>query len=340
MGKRRRNRYAPTGSARMNRHAIVAALPLILLAIPLASPLAIAAKKKPAPKPTATPAPTPTEAPPAPPEKKPAAKVEFGACPSEALNELDSEALVTFLHKRCRNLRVPENAAPTDLGNDETLVAICTREKEAIETKECHLKAHVEPAGEEGAASVALSSDGDLAIALKTSKLEKSAKPANGALMTLVVSASGDDAETKTAKSPLVWRKSQDPYGKGNYIWFPMPMFTTDFSAGPNGYRFGLSPIALAFGTRIYPSKSRSYFGISAFAAWNVLIPNDTQTLSNGTTVRINYKAAGFGVLLDASGYVSLGVGVGKTFTTDSRTDFRTWIYFGPRLLGFLTDFN
>ena len=347
--------------------ACVLAFPLSALAFPLSSPGAIAhltgapllglwapkkvtkpaPKPKPTPTPSVAPTPSPTPPPPPPPPEKPAektpAKVEFAACPTESLQELEAAALETFVRKRCRNLRVPSGAAPTEIGNDEMLVAICVRDKEAIETQECGLKGHVQLAsGENGPGSVTLVADGELAISLKTSKIEKLASPSNGTAMTLVVvtsAASGGD-DGKTARSPLVWRRAQDPYGHGAYIWFPLPMLTTDFSASPSGYRLGVTPLAVAAGTRFYPSPtSHAYFGVSAFVAWNLLVPNDTQTLSNGTTVRINYKAFGLGVLLDAAGYVSIGVGLGHTFTSDARTDFRTWIYFGPRLLGALTDF-
>jgi hypothetical protein len=163
--------------------------------------------------------------------------------------------------------------------------------------------------------------------------VEKASSPANGAALTLVVDAQGQPS----VRAPLAWRRASEGYAAGRWLWFPLPMLTSDLSSSPQGYRLGVSPIAAAAGLKVFPSTtSRGYFGLSAFVAWNLLVPNDTQTLSNGTQVRINVKAFGGGALFDASGWVALGLGLGHTFTTDARTDFRVWLYFGPRLLSFL----
>jgi hypothetical protein len=305
-------------------------------AVALAPAAAEGAKKKAAPKPKPVPtAPTPTSEPalpPKPPPPKAKARVEIGACPAESLSEMEADALVTFLRKRCRNLKVPEGSSPTELGDDESLVAICVQpgesgeEPEAVEPKSCEMTAVVELAGP----SHKLIPDGDLALVLRTARLAKSL--GHGSSFTLVVSSGGDNAETKTIRSPLTFKKPLEAYGPIG-VWVPVPMFTTDFSSSPQGYRFGITPLAVAVGGKIHPGSSSAYLGLSAFLAWNILVPNDTQTLSNGTTVRINYKAIGTGVLLDGSGWVGIGLGLGHTFTTDSRTDFRTWFYLGPRLL-------
>lgn len=310
---------------------------LSLLAVALAPQAAEGARKKAAPKPKPVPTAVPASTgepspPPKPPPPKPKARVEIGACPAESLSEIEADALVTFLRKRCRNLKVPEGSAPTEMGDDESLVALCVQPgesgeaPEAVEPKSCEMTAVVELEGP----SHKLVPDGDLALVLRTARLSKSL--GHGAHFTLVASTSGENAETKTIRSPLIFKKPFEGYGP-IWVWMPLPMFTTDFSSSAQGYRFGITPLAVAVGGKIHPGSSSGYFGISAFLAWNILVPNDTQTLSNGTTVRINYKAIGTGVLLDASGFVALGLGLGHTFTTDSRTDFRTWFYLGPRLL-------
>ncbi|MGZ3420700.1 MAG: hypothetical protein ACXWUG_30250 [Polyangiales bacterium] len=310
-------------------------LPLVVAVAP-----ALAAKKKPPPPkpkpvPTAPTGTTATTSEPEPPKKEPPKakpRVEIGACPPESLSEMEGTALVTFLRKRCRNLKVPEDAAPTEIGDDESLVAICVQpgaqgeETEAVEPKTCELKATVEI---EGQAPHPLVPDGDLALVLRTARLTRSLH--HGSAFALVASSAGE-TEAKTIRSPLVFKKAVEGYGP-IWVWMPMPMFTTDFSSSPQGYRFGITPLAVAVGGKLHPGSSRAYFGLSAFLAWNLLVPNDTQTLSNGTGVRINYKAIGTGVLFDGSGWVGLGLGIGHTFTTDARTDFRSWFYLGPRLL-------
>ena len=55
------------------------------------------------------------------------------ACPSESLQELEAEALESFVRKRCRNLRVPAGAAPTEIGNDEMLVEKCVVDPRHVE---------------------------------------------------------------------------------------------------------------------------------------------------------------------------------------------------------------
>jgi hypothetical protein len=306
---------------------------LSLLAVASAPQLAEGARKKATKPKPAPPAPTSEPAPPPkPPAPKVKARLEIGACPAESLSEMEADVLVTFLRKRCRNLKVPEGSTPTEIGDDESLVALCVQpgesgeEPEAVEPKSCELTAIVELDGPPHK----LVPDGDLALVLRTARLSKSL--AHGSSFTLVASTGGENAETKAVRSPLIFKKPLEGYGP-IWLWMPLPMFTTDFSSSARGYRFGITPLAVAVGGKLHPGSSSAYFGLSAFLAWNILVPNDTQTLSNGTTVRINYKAMGAGVLLDASGYVGLGLGLGHTFTTDSRTDFRTWFYLGPRLL-------
>lgn len=314
----------------------------------MAGPLVSSAHAKPKkvprpskPAPTTQPTSTSTSEPEKPekPKTPPKMRVEFGACTPESLAEAEGSALVTMLRKRCRNLRVPAGSAPTDLSDDDMLVALCIRETEgeepeAVEPKECGLRAVIEV---DGSPPIPFSLDGDLAMTLRTTKVVKQTSPSNGTHVELVVT-SENNGTPAVARSPLVYRRGFEGYGHGRWIWFPLPMLTTDFSSSAAGYRLGITPLAVAAGGKIFPGASRGYFGMSAFVAWNLLVPNDTQTLSNGTFVRINYKAMGFGVLLDGSGWLSVGVGVGHTFTTDARTDFRTWIYLGPRLLGFLNE--
>lgn len=265
------------------------------------------------------------------PEKKvEKAKLEIASCPPADLAVLEPSAIVKFVEGRCRTLRVPDGAAPTDMSDDEMLVAICTRreggERVATSPKSCGLEASVQV---DGGKTLRLGADGDSALSLRTAKVVRDASLANGASLTLSAT-----AEDQTLHSPLVFRKGSEGYGNGRVIWFPMPMLTTDFTAKSSGYRLGITPIALGLGWKWFPSAgSRGYFGASLFGAWNLLVPNDTQTLSNGTTVRINYKAIGGGLLLDASGWIGVGAGVGHTFTSDARTDFRMWFYIGPRLL-------
>ncbi len=319
----------------------------------LIAPPGFAAKpvKKPAPakpKPAPAPAPTPTApttiidetAPgPAAPKKPPRKpRVELAVCAVEDLSELESPALLKLL-KKCRSLRGKETA--TELADEQLLVAVCVHKgddgDEAVDTKECGLKATVTA---DGATALSLGADGDLALALRTSKLIKEAKPSNGTKLDFVAVQTPAEGEPRTVRAPLVFRSGSEGYGRGRVIWFPLPMLTTDFSSSLQGYRLGITPVAVAAGWKWYPSTtSQGYFGVSAFLAWNLLVPNDTQTLSNATFVRVNYKALGAGVLFDAAGYFALGVGVGKTFTTDNRTDLRTWLYFGPKLLMGLNEF-
>ena len=285
------------------------------------------------------------KAPPQPPAAAPAAKpdapqklvVEMGACPREALSDLDGAGLVSMMRKRCRNLKVPEGSAPTDISDDDMIVVLCVKDvdggQEATEVKECGLKAHLTA---EGAPTVAIQNDGESALVLRADKIDKSAHPKNGAPMTLVVTWSGKGLDGTGARSPLAFRRPMEGYAGGRWIWIPAPMLTTDLTwASPTGYRFGITPLAVAAGPK-WAIGARGYFGASLFVAWNLLVPNDTTTLSNGTGVRLNPKAVGAGVLLDASGYLGVGVGVGHTFTSDARTDLRFWLYFGPRLLGFV----
>jgi len=308
------------------------ALPLLAsLAVALVlgpSPLAAPAKKPPPP--------APTPPPPPPPPPPPKLSVEFGACPREPLSEIDGTGLVAMMRKRCRNLKVPDGSAATDIADDDLIVVLCVKQieggHEAIEVKQCGLKAHVAGDG----SLVPIGSDGELALALRADRLEKTAHPANGAVLTLVVSWSGKGLETGEARAPLSFRRSFEGYASGRWVWIPAPMITTDLTwASPRGYRFGITPLAVAAGGK-FNIGARAYFGTSVFVAWNLLVPNDVTTLSNGTGVRLNYRAFGAGLLLDAAGYLGLGVGVGHTFTTDARTDLRFWLYFGPRLLSFV----
>jgi hypothetical protein len=273
-------------------------------------------------------------------KKKPARKprVELAICAVEDLSELESAALLKLL-KKCKSLRGKDTT--TAIADDEMLVAVCVNKgdegEEAIDIKECGLKA---TATADGGTALSLGADGDLALALRTSKLIKEAKPSNGTKIDFAAVQTPADGDPRTIRAPLIFQSGSEGYGNGRVIWFPLPMLTTDFSSSQQGYRLGITPIAVAAGWKWYPSStSQGYFGLSAFLAWNLLVPNDTQTLSNGTFVRVNYKALGVGLLFDAAGYFAIGAGLGKTFTTDNRTDFRTWIYFGPKLLGGLNEF-
>jgi hypothetical protein len=273
-------------------------------------------------------------------KKKPAKKprVELVVCAIEDLAELESPALLKLL-KKCRSAKGKESAS--ELSSDDMLVAVCVHKgedgDEAMESKACGLKSTVSV---EGGSSLSLGADGDLALALRATKIVKELSPANGTKLEWVATQATDEGEPKTTHTELMFRSGSEGYGHGRVIWFPLPMLTTDFSSSPQGYRLGITPVAVAAGWKFYPSTASSaYFGVSAFLAWNLLVPNDTQTLSNGTFVRVNYKAIGLGALFDASGYFAIGLGLGKTFTTDNRTDFRTWIYFGPKLLFGLNEF-
>ncbi|MEO7095597.1 MAG: hypothetical protein ABI175_20235 [Polyangiales bacterium] len=258
--------------------------------------------------------------------------VELAACPaSSVLDELEPKALVTLVRKKCRTLKVPTTATPTEISTDDLLVALCVRAGDVITPKECNLAASLLVSTADGVTALQFVEDGELALSLTASRIDKAASPDNGTRFTLMGGIEGG----KQYRAPLVWSAPVRGYGHGLWFWFPLPMLTTDLSASPQGYRLGITPVAVAVGAKFAPSGlSTAYLGTSAFLAWNVLVPNDTQTLSNGTQVRINYKAMGAGVLVDAAGFVSLGLGVGHTFTADARTDFRLWLYFGPRLLG------
>lgn len=309
---------------------VAASLPLAVLAATLAAtPTAVAAPAK-KPAPTPTPAPPP---PPPPPPPAPKLTVEFGACPREPLSELDGAGLAAMMRKRCRNLKVPEGSAPTDIADDDMIVVLCTKEvaggHEAIEVKQCGLKAQV--AGE--GVVVPVGPDGEFALALRADRIDRTAHPIHGAPLTLHVTWSGKGLEGSEARAPLAFRRGFEGYGGGRWVWIPAPMLTTDLTwASPRGYRLGLTPLAVAAGGK-FAVGARGYVGTSVFVAWNLLVPNDVTTLSNGTGVRLNYRAFGGGLLLDAAGWVSVGVGVGHTFTSDARTDLRFWLYLGPKLL-------
>ena len=278
-------------------------------------------------------------------EKKPAEpprpkkpRVELAVCEVEDLAELEGPALLKLL-KKCKSTRGKDTA--TEISVNEMLVAVCIHKgadgEEVVESKTCGLKATVTA---EGASPLSLGADGDLALAMRMTKVAKDASPSNGTRIEWAATQTPEEGEAKTTHSQLIFRSGSEGYGHGRVIWFPLPMLTTDFSSSARGYRLGITPVAVAAGWKWYPSpSSQGYFGLSAFVAWNLLVPNDTTTLSNQTSVRVNYKAFGVGALFDAAGYFALGLGVGKTITTDSRTDFRTWIYFGPKLLGGLNEF-
>lgn len=257
-------------------------------------------------------------------------------CPVEDLAELESGALLKWA-KKCRSAKGKDAIA---IAEDEMLVAVCVgkgeEEEDAVESKSCGLKSSVSAEGK----SVSLGADGDYALAVRNTRVVKELSPSNGSKLEWTTTETPEDGEPKTIHIVLMFRSGSEGYGHGRVIWFPLPMLTTDFSSSPQGYRLGITPIAVAAGWKWYPSSSsQGYFGASVFVGWNLLVPNDTQTLSNGTFVRVNYKAVGVGALFDAAGYFSIGAGLGKTFTTDNRTDFRTWIYFGPKLLGGLNEF-
>lgn len=321
----------------------------VLSAAHAAKPKKPAAKPKPPADVKAEPEPTaPVEAP-ASKSVAPKLRVEYATCPADSLGEellREGESLVEHVRGRCRNLRVPEGAAPTEIGEDEVLVALCVREGadpgeevtiEAVSPKTCGLSANVAPVSA-GKAPIALAKEGELALSLRTARLPKAFELLNATELAMVVGFD-EGATRRTERSPLIFRRVVEGYGSGKLLWFPMPMLTTDFSSSPEGYRLGISPIAIGLGLRFHPSGgSRAYIGTSAFVSWNLLVPNDTQTLSNGTFVRVNYKAVGTGILLDASGFVGVGLGLGRTFTTDARTDFRMWFYLGPRLLKVFSD--
>ena len=260
--------------------------------------------------------------------------VELAACPpATVLDDLSSKALVSLVRKKCRTLKVPATASPTEIASGDLLVAICVHRGEAVTPKDCDLAASLLVSTGDGVTPLQFVEDGELALSLTTSRIDKAASPDNGTRFTVMGGIEGG----KQYRAPLVWSSPVRGYGHGLWFWFPLPMLTTDLSSSPKGYRLGITPLAVAVGAKLAPSgSSTAYFGTSAFFAWNLLVPNDTQTLSNGTQVRINYKAIGAGVLLDGAGYASLGLGVGHTFTTDARTDFRLWLYFGPRLLSAL----
>jgi hypothetical protein len=215
------------------------------------------------------------------------------------------------------------------------VVLLCLRDRDAVETASCGAHAYVEIADAQGAivtlplggkAAFAQHVDG-AAIETRVGGDVENATPVRAVIQPT-------DADTKPARFDLAWRHGWHGYGHGRGLWLPMPMLTSDWTMGSTGYRLGLTPIAIGLGTRWSPSAtSRGYLGTSLFVGWNLLVPNDTQTLSNGTFVRINYEAVGGGVLFDVSGWIGLGVGVGHTFTTDARTDLRTWLWVGPRLL-------
>lgn len=308
------------------------------------------AKPKKAPPPPPKPAPTvpttiidETKAEPAKPKKKSKPNIELAMCAVADLAELEPDKLLKLVRK-CRKL-AKEGKDPTPLDEEQMLVAVCTQKTgdedskdEAVEATTCGLKVTVKVEGQTKALS--FGADGDYALALRNSKLVRDTKPANGAHIEVTATATPDDGESRTVTAALIHHTTFEAYSHGKLLWFPMPMLTTDFSSSREGYRLGITPIAVAVGWKWFPSPaSTGYLGVSPFLAWNLLIPNDTQTLSNGTFVRVNYKAFGAGVLLDASGWFGVGAGLGKTFTSDNRTDFRMWFYFGPKLLGGLSEF-
>lgn len=289
------------------------------------------APKAPEPKPE-EPKPAPTSAP----------RVEYAACAKHvALTDIEGGPLFEGVRHGCRNLKVPEGATATSVEGSDLLVLLCVRDREAIDPAACGARAVVELTVEHGGMlAVGFAPRGDLALVLDLASVEARVGASdldNGAPLRLVVStstASEAGTESRTLHTALVWRHPWSGYGHGRGLWLPMPMLTSDFSASTSGYRLGITPIAIGLGTRWYPSPSgRGYLGMSLFAGWNLLVPNDTQTLSNGTFVRINYEGVGGGVLFDASGWIGVGLGVGHTFTTDERTDFRGWLWVGPRLL-------
>lgn len=268
---------------------------------------------------------------------------EYAACPASlALTALEPNALVAALRQRCRNLRVSPSAAATEIAPDDVFVAICVRDKTAIDARQCGMKLQAVVVAEGGAStSVPLVAEGELLLSLRASKVEavttlESGTPFSLAITTQTSSPAG--LEIRNFRAPLVFHRDFRAYGAGRWLWLPMPMLTSDLSASKGGYRLGITPIAVAAGTRWFPGASRTYIGASVFVGWNLLVPNDTQSLTNGTQVRVNYKAFGGGVLFDLAGWLGVGVGVGHTFTADARTDLRTWLYVGPRTLKFLGD--
>jgi len=234
---------------------------------------------------------------------------------------------------------------PLPLDEEQMLVALCTQKgseeddkQEVIESATCGLKVTIRVEG--ATKGLSFGADGDHALALRNSKVVRDLKPSNGVRLEITATATPEEGEPITVSAALMHHATVEGYSGGKLLWFPLPMLTTDFSSSREGYRLGITPIAIAAGWKWFPSPSSTgYVGISPFLAWNLLIPNDTQTLSNGTFVRVNYKAFGAGVLLDASGWFAVGAGLGKTFTSDNRADFRMWFYFGPKLLGGLTEF-
>ncbi len=333
-------------SARVSR----ARTPLLALSLPVVALVSLGAvtgaaapkrspvKKKPAPSASAN---EPPSEPSTAPKKRAPTHVELAICPREALTDLDGEGLVLHVRKRCRSLRGSGPAAPIVVDREDTVVAICVNEKEAIEPAQCTLGAAVSVEGANPAVAVALALEGELALSLPIAVPADKGSLRNGAELTVTAQSTGWEDELKVerlARGSLRFRRSVDAYGNGVSLWLPPPMFTSDFSLAANGYRFGITPISLASGFRVYPGAGRFYLGFSAFVGWNLLIPNDVTTLSATTRVHVNYEAIDGGLLFDLGGYVDLGAGVGHTFTSDARTDFRAFVGVGPKLLGWFTD--
>jgi len=342
------------------RRAVFLASAVFLTAASSASSSHGAKAKKPPPPPK--PAPTvpttvidETAGDTAKPKSKAAPTVEVLTCIVEDLAELEPAKLLKHLRK-CKKLsretkegkdskegKEGKEAAPSALDEAQMLVAVCVRKgddekDEIVEASECGLKASARLEGATKALS--FGADGDYALALRNSKLVRDLKPTNGTRIELTATSSPEEGEPKTATATVTYHATFDTYSNGKLFWLPLPMLTTDFSSSREGYRLGITPLAVAVGWKWFPSASSSgYVGLSPFVAWNLLIPNDTQTLTNGTFVRINYKAFGAGLLVDGAGWFAVGAGLGKTFTSDNRTDFRMWFYFGPKLLAGLGEF-
>jgi hypothetical protein len=284
------------------------------------------------------------------PKKKAAPNVELAMCEIADLGDLEAAKLLKLVRK-CKKLthasskegKEGKEPPPIPLDEEQMLVAICVRKgddekDELVDSTECGLKVTAKLEG--ATKGLSFGEDGDYALALRNAKLVRDLKPTNGGRIDIHATSAPEGSEPKTVTAAVSYHATIDTYSNGKLFWLPLPMLTTDFSSSKQGYRLGITPLAVAVGWKWFPSSSSSgYLGFSPFIAWNLLIPNDTQTLSNGTFVRINYKAFGAGVLLDAAGWFAVGAGLGKTFTSDNRTDFRMWFYFGPKLLAGLGEF-
>ena len=203
------------------RSSIVLSLGLVVAGASLPGAIVVAlaaapkkAAPKPKPKPTATPTSAPDSAPtwvedkPESPPPKPAkgkdgdggdddkgdddgagtggkGAVELAACPADSvLDSMEPKALATLVRKKCRTLKVPATAAPTEISGDDLLVAICVRSGEAIAPKDCDLAASLLVSSDDGVTPLQFVDDGEYALSLTTRRIDKAASPDNGTRFT------------------------------------------------------------------------------------------------------------------------------------------------------------